>query len=79
LKTKSDVQQGRHNRLLVGSGRFSQVVSDVVSYSVASVSRCSRAQHLLSPLSTTPRIANERLRVTLVLFGGVENVFNQTY
>ncbi len=27
--------QGRRNRLLVGSGRFSQVVSDTVSYSVA--------------------------------------------
>lgn len=27
--------QGRRNRLLVGSGRFSQVISDTVSYSVA--------------------------------------------
>lgn len=27
--------QGRRNRLLVGSGRFSQVVNDIISYSVA--------------------------------------------
>src|SRR6185295_5797144 len=31
----NNTDQGRRNRLLVGSGRFSQVVSDTVSYSVA--------------------------------------------
>jgi iron complex outermembrane receptor protein len=57
--------QGRRNRLLVGSGRFSQVVSDTVSYSVA-YQRVSSDRRNYNGPAVDPRFA------TFVPFGDFE-------
>ena len=49
--------QGRRNRLLVGSGRFSQVVTDTVSYSVA-YQRVSSDRRNYNGPSVDPRFAS---------------------
>ena len=49
--------QGRRNRLLVGSGRFSQVVSDTVSYSVAYQRVSSNRRNYNGP-AADPRFAS---------------------
>ena len=49
--------QGRRNRLLVGSGRFSQVVSDTVSYSVAYQRVSSHRRNYNGP-AVDPRFAS---------------------
>ena len=57
--------QGRRNRLLVGSGRFSQVVSDTLSYSVA-YQRVSSDRRNYNGPAVDPRFAS------LVPFGDFE-------
>jgi len=49
--------QGRRNRLLVGSGRFSQIVSDTVSYSVAYQRVSSNRRNYNGP-AVDPRFAS---------------------
>jgi iron complex outermembrane receptor protein len=49
--------QGRRNRLLVGSGRFSQVVSDTVSYSIA-YQRVSSDRRNYNGSAVDPRFAS---------------------
>ena len=49
--------QGRRNRLLVGSGRFSQVVSDAISYSVAYQRVSSNRRNYNGP-AVDPRFAS---------------------
>ena len=49
--------QGRRNRLLVGSGRFSQVVSDTISYSVAYQRVSSNRRNYNGP-AVDPRFAS---------------------
>ena len=65
--------QGRRNRLLVGSGRFSQVVTDRISYSVAYQRVSSNRRNYNGPL-VDPRFAS------FVPFGDFEflNVNNGT-
>ena len=48
--------QGRRNRLLVGSGRFSQIVNDTVSYSVA-YQRVSSDRRNYNGAAVDPRFA----------------------